>query len=79
MASGAVTADFDGVELAVKGADGAWTAVPIATVTVLFVMGFRGFLDLDTPPSDADVLDVEARQWGEGPRVRKRDKGMEKW
>ncbi|MGD0900071.1 MAG: cytochrome c oxidase subunit II [Thermoguttaceae bacterium] len=40
-----------------------WTAIPVATVTVLFIMGFRGFLDLDTPPSEADVLDVEARQW----------------
>jgi len=40
-----------------------WTAVPLAAVTVIFVMGFRGFLELDTPPSDADVIDVEARQW----------------
>ena len=29
MAVGAVTADFDGIELAVKGAPGDWTAVPI--------------------------------------------------
>jgi hypothetical protein len=29
MASGAVTADFDGIELAVREADGRWTALPI--------------------------------------------------
>jgi hypothetical protein len=29
MASGAVTADFDAIELAVRGADGAWTEVPV--------------------------------------------------
>jgi cytochrome c oxidase subunit 2 len=40
-----------------------WTSVPLAAVTVIFVMGFHGFLQLDTPPSDADLIDVEARQW----------------
>jgi cytochrome c oxidase subunit 2 len=40
-----------------------WTVIPIATVTVIFVMGFRGFLDLDTPPSDADVIELDAHQW----------------
>jgi cytochrome c oxidase subunit 2 len=40
-----------------------WTGVPLVAVTVIFVMGFHGFLALDTPPSDADVIEVEARQW----------------
>ena len=40
-----------------------WTGIPLAVVTVLFVMGLRAFLDFDTPPSDAEVIDVEARQW----------------
>ena len=26
-------------------------------------MGLRAFLDFDTPPSDAEVIDVEAQQW----------------
>jgi len=40
-----------------------WTGIPLVVVLVIFVLGFRGFLDIDTPPSDATVIDVEARQW----------------
>ena len=40
-----------------------WTGVPLLVVTVFFVIGFRSFVDLDTPPSDAALVDVEARQW----------------
>ena len=40
-----------------------WTGIPLVVVIVLFVMGLRAFLDFDTPPSDAEVIDVEARQW----------------
>ena len=40
-----------------------WTGIPLIVVTVLFVMGLRAFLDFDTPPSNADVVDVEAKQW----------------
>ena len=28
-----------------------------------FVIGLRHFVDLDTPPAEADVVDVEASQW----------------
>jgi cytochrome c oxidase subunit 2 len=41
----------------------AWTAVPVGVVAVFFVLGFRAFMDFETPPSNADVIDVEARQW----------------
>jgi cytochrome c oxidase subunit II len=40
-----------------------WTGVPLIVVMVIFVLGFHGFVDLDTPPSNATVIDVEARQW----------------
>jgi cytochrome c oxidase subunit II len=40
-----------------------WTGIPLITVIVLFVMGLQAFLEFDTPPSDAAVIDVEARQW----------------
>jgi cytochrome c oxidase subunit 2 len=40
-----------------------WTGIPLIVVSVLFVLGFRGFLDIDTPPSHATVIDVESRQW----------------
>ena len=37
-----------------------WTGVPLAVVATFFVMGLRAFVDLDTMPSGADVVDVEA-------------------
>jgi cytochrome c oxidase subunit II len=40
-----------------------WTFVPICVVTVFFVIGLRVFLDADTPPPNAEVIEVEARQW----------------
>lgn len=40
-----------------------WTLVPLGVVAWFFVLGLRGFVDLDTPPADADVVDVEASQW----------------
>jgi cytochrome c oxidase subunit 2 len=40
-----------------------WTGVPLAVVITFFVLGLRGFVDLDTPPPGAEVIDVEARQW----------------
>ena len=40
-----------------------WTTIPLIVVTVLFVMGFLAFLDLDTPPSNAEVIEVDAQQW----------------
>ena len=40
----------------------AWTAVPLMVVGAFFVLGFRAFLDFDTPPPYAEVIDAEARQ-----------------
>jgi cytochrome c oxidase subunit II len=41
-----------------------WTSIPLAVVTGFFVLGFRAFLDFDTPPPNAAVVEVSARQWG---------------
>ena len=40
-----------------------WTGVPLVVVLVFFVLGFRAFVRFDTPPSDAELIDVEAKQW----------------
>jgi cytochrome c oxidase subunit II len=40
-----------------------WTGIPLAVVIMLFVLGLRAFLNFDTLPANADVIDVEARQW----------------
>lgn len=40
-----------------------WTAVPLGVVALFFVMGFRAFLEFDTLPPNAEMVDVEARQW----------------
>jgi cytochrome c oxidase subunit 2 len=40
-----------------------WTIVPLIIVTGFFVLGLYGFVDLETPPAGADVVDVEASQW----------------
>jgi cytochrome c oxidase subunit 2 len=44
----------------------AWTAPPLIIVLVIFVWGFRGYLDMaQMPPDSADayLVDVEAYQW----------------
>lgn len=41
----------------------AWSAVPLAFFVLIFVWGFRGFLDLQTPPGDAMVLRVTGQKW----------------
>ncbi len=41
----------------------AWTLIPLVIVIVIFFMGFKGFVRLDTPPSNAYRIDVEARMW----------------
>ncbi|MGA2031380.1 MAG: cytochrome c oxidase subunit II [Thermoguttaceae bacterium] len=41
----------------------AWTAVPLIVVLYFFVVGLRAFLDFDTPPTNAEVVDVDAKQW----------------
>jgi cytochrome c oxidase subunit 2 len=40
-----------------------WTAIPLIVVIAFFYLGFRGFMDLEQPPSNALVIDVEAGQW----------------
>jgi cytochrome c oxidase subunit II len=40
-----------------------WTGVPLALVITFFYVGFRGFLNYDTPRSDCVVVGVEAKQW----------------
>ena len=41
----------------------AWTGIPLILVIMFFVMGFRGYLKLDTPPSDSIVINVRAQKW----------------
>ena len=40
-----------------------WTAIPLAIVIGFFVIGLRYYVDLESPPAGADVVDVEASQW----------------
>src|SRR5579884_2438294 len=41
----------------------AWTAIPLVIVMGFFYVGFRGFLNYDTPPTNAIPVNVEARKW----------------
>jgi len=41
----------------------AWTGIPLLLVMVFFVLGFKGFLDIDQAPSGAVVIEVTAKQW----------------
>ena len=40
-----------------------WTVIPLAIVIGFFVVGLRYYVDLESPPAGADVVDVEASQW----------------
>ena len=40
-----------------------WTVIPLGVVVGFFVVGLRYYVDLETPPAGADVVDVEASQW----------------
>src|SRR5208283_1032637 len=40
-----------------------WTVIPLGLVIGFFVIGLRYYVDLETPPAGADVVDVEASQW----------------
>ena len=40
-----------------------WTGVPLIIVIGFFVMGLRSFVELDTPPPGATIVNVDARQW----------------
>lgn len=41
-----------------------WTVAPIFILIPLFHEGFRGYMDLSVPPSDAIEIRVRAFQWG---------------
>lgn len=41
-----------------------WTVIPLLLVVAIFFMGFKGFLDLSTPPRNAYEINVTAYQWG---------------
>jgi cytochrome c oxidase subunit 2 len=40
-----------------------WTVVPLVLLIVFFFVGFKGFLNYDTPPSNAVVVDVQGQKW----------------
>lgn len=40
-----------------------WTVVPLVLVIAFFFVGFKGFLNYDTPPSNAVVVDVQGQKW----------------
>jgi len=40
-----------------------WTAIPVVVVIVIFIFGFKGFLDMATPPGNAYEIQVEAQKW----------------
>ncbi len=40
-----------------------WTIIPLGIVFVIFFLGFRGFLDLNTPPANAYEVQVTAQRW----------------
>lgn len=40
-----------------------WTVVPLLLMVAIFFMGFKGFLDLSTPPKDSYEIQVTASQW----------------
>ncbi len=40
-----------------------WTVIPLGLVIGFFVLGLRYYVDLESPPAGADVVDVVAKQW----------------
>ncbi len=40
-----------------------WTGIPLGVVIIIFVMGLNAYLSFESPPSDALLIDVEAKQW----------------
>ena len=40
-----------------------WSGIPLVIVLAIFVMGFRGFMDLHTPPAGAYEVQVIAQKW----------------
>ena len=40
-----------------------WTVIPLGIVIGFFVIGLKYYVDIESPPAGADVVDVEASQW----------------
>ncbi len=40
-----------------------WTVVPLILVLIIFYYGFRGYIDLYTPPANAYTINVAAQKW----------------
>lgn len=40
-----------------------WTGIPVAIVIVIFFFGFKGYLDMATPPANAYEIMVEGQKW----------------
>ena len=40
-----------------------WTAIPVVLVIIIFIFGFKGFLDIVTPPANAYEVLVEGQKW----------------
>lgn len=40
-----------------------WTVIPLLIVLWLFTVGFKGFMDFDTAPTDAYPINVQASKW----------------
>jgi len=40
-----------------------WTAIPLVLVIIIFFFGFKGFLDMATPPANAYEVMVEGQKW----------------
>lgn len=41
----------------------AWTGIPLVIVIFIFVLGFRGYMNLEQPPSNAEPITVMAQKW----------------
>ncbi|MCP4898021.1 MAG: cytochrome c oxidase subunit II [bacterium] len=40
-----------------------WSVIPLALVVIIFFFGFKGFLDISTPPANAYEIYVEGQKW----------------
>jgi cytochrome c oxidase subunit 2 len=40
-----------------------WTVIPVILVVIIFFFGFKGFLDMATPPANAYEILVEGQKW----------------
>lgn len=40
-----------------------WTVIPIILVVIIFWLGFKGFMDMVTPPANAYEVQVTGQQW----------------